>query len=393
MREITATDLIKHFIDLKPNARPVFAKIPRCNRKEREFAANIFPLMEESGIIVRGFSEWGARSKFPPKKKGSEELRVIHNFISVNSQTVKPQYPTHRIEEVVEIIIKPKFTVFFGTNASNGYWAVPMKAGHEYKTGIVTPHGQYFYRRMEMGLKGAAHIYAQFTDLMFGPLPATGEEEAYNSMIGDHGDVAFSPFVDDHLSSAKGFEEMFDFLHEVYFPRCAFGPIYLAPKKTFVFTDQLDFVGFTGDRYGLRPSIKHIEQIRNWPTPTTKDELEAFLYLTPFLRIFIPGRAEHALIMKKAYLKREQVPLTSERGKGRVSVRERWVDTGEFHWGEDQEKSFMYVKKAISENAMSGSDPDKQFHLATDASKWCVEGALFQLANQSVGTEVLDKHR
>lgn len=263
VREIKATNFIEHSIDLKPNVRPVFAKIPRYNRKEREFAANIFFLMEEAGIIVRGFSEWGARSKFSPKKKGSEELRVVHNFISVNSQTVKPQYFTHRIEEVIETIIKPKFIMFFGTDASCGYWAVPMKAGDEYKTGIVTPHGQYFYLRMGMRLKGASHTYAQFTDLVFGPLPATAEEEAHDSMIGDLGDVAFSPFVDDHLSSAKGFEEMFEFLHEMYFLKCAFGLIYFAPKKTFVFTDQLDFVGFTGDRYGLRPSVKHIEQIRN----------------------------------------------------------------------------------------------------------------------------------
>lgn len=49
--------------------------------------------MEEAGILVRGASEWGARSKFPPEKKGSDQLRVVHNFIPLNDCTVKPQPP------------------------------------------------------------------------------------------------------------------------------------------------------------------------------------------------------------------------------------------------------------------------------------------------------------
>ena len=39
-------------------------------------------------------------------------------------------------------------------------------------------------------------------------------------MIGDHGDVAFAPFVDDHLGSAVSFDAMFKFLHTRFFPGC-----------------------------------------------------------------------------------------------------------------------------------------------------------------------------
>lgn len=37
-----------------------------------------------------------------------------------------------------------------------------------------------------------------------------------------------------------------------------------------------------------------------------RSELDAFLWLTPFLRIFIPGRAQLVMTMKEAY--QEQVP-------------------------------------------------------------------------------------
>lgn len=76
-------------------------------------------------------------------------------------------------------------------------------------------------------LIGAMHTYAQFTDLVFRPLPAQDGYQRFDSIIGDHGDTAFCPFVDDHQGAATTFDGLFDFLHDGYFPRVAFGPVYL----------------------------------------------------------------------------------------------------------------------------------------------------------------------
>jgi hypothetical protein len=56
-------------------------------------------------------------------------------------------------------------------------------------------------------------------------------------------------------------------------------------------------------------------------------------------------------------------------------------------WMEEQQESFDYIKKCISENAMSSADPDLQYHLATDASKTRVGDVLFQLYKEPAGTE------
>lgn len=93
--DMKPTDLVQHTIDLKPNARPVYSKIPRYTAKERAFAEVILPEMEKAGIIARIASDWGCRTKFPPQKPGSEDLRVVHNFIPLNEQTIKPQHPMH----------------------------------------------------------------------------------------------------------------------------------------------------------------------------------------------------------------------------------------------------------------------------------------------------------
>lgn len=41
--------------------------------------------MEDVGIIIRRCSEWGARTKFPPKNKGSSEMNVVRNYIPFKS--------------------------------------------------------------------------------------------------------------------------------------------------------------------------------------------------------------------------------------------------------------------------------------------------------------------
>ena len=413
IRDIKATDLIEHSIDLEPNAKPVKGTLPRYTAEERQFANRIFPELEDAGIIVRRSSPWGARTKFPPKKKGSPLMRVVHNFIPVNRYTIKSAYPMHHLEEVVDTLITPGFGVYFMSDASNSYWAVPMKASDVNKTGFLTPNGQWVYLRMGQGLKGAPHTYAQFGDLVFGPLPKnTQGAKRMPSIIGRFKDYAFQIFMDDHSAAAKDFESMYNFLHEEYFPRVAFGPIYLSGPKTHVFAENLELLGFHGNAEGLRPSLKHRQKVQDWPVPTTRAELDAFLWLTPFLRIFIPGRAAHVLEMKKAYLelvmaqpKMKQAhddeieecdqdftktPRPPARPR-RVTIQRKYVEKDTFDWGNSQQLSFEAVKTAITKNAMAGADPSLQYHLAVDASDEAVGGCLFQLQGVAAGTEATPK--
>ena len=42
---------------------------------------------------------------------------------------------------------------------------------------------------------------------------------------------------------------------------------------------------------------------------------------------------------------------------------------------------------------MGGADPAVQYHLATDASKWCLGGVLFQLVDAPYGTEATHSYK
>ena len=365
---IRTTDLIEHGIDLKADATPSKSKIPLYTEAELRFVNKIIPAMEERGLILRCDSTWVARTKFPPKpnRPGRQEdnLRMVHNYIPLNRHTLKSQYPCANIEQIVHTVLKNDKKCFFYTDATDSYWAIPLRKSDYTLTAFSTPKGQYCYTVMGQGLKGAAHTYARFRDLVFGPIPEDNKDPenirpAFPSLIGDRGETAFDGMVDDSYGSSRDFESMFNFLHHEFFPRCVFGPIYLKPVKSFFFYPSLEFVGLEGTGQGLRPSLRKRDQILEWPSPRNLEEVNAFCFLTPYLRRFIPARAELVAIMKKTH--------------------DRGLNTEAFYWDQEKENAFNAIKTSIAYNAMAPADGTMQYHLAMDASQRGIGGALFQL--------------
>jgi len=264
-----------------------------------------------------------------------------------------------------------------------------VRAGDETKLGFVTPYGMYCYNFMGQGLTGGTHTYSRFRDVVFGAIPEGFEDSSgvrirlpcEEWLIGDQGDFAFEGIIDDSYGSSTTFETMDDFLHEPFFPRCHWGPIYLKDSKSHFFCNSLDFVGLEAGSNGLRPSLRKRETILQWPTPANSEEFEAFCHLTPFLRRFIPGRAELVRIMK--YGREEESGQTEQKREKKKSKRA----VGEFEWNREKEVAFQAIKQVIANNAMASPDPNGQYHLAVDASKSGIGGVLFQLEGVEAGTE------
>ena len=250
---------------LNRDAQPYRAKIQLYNEREIKFCQELIPRMEEAGLIRRCDGAWGARTKFVPKPKAelrpeNDKLRMVHNYIPLNSVTEKLRYPCPCIEQIVHTICKKNKRWFFTTDAANSYWAIPVRSGDEHKLGFVTPYGMYCYTVMGQGLTGGTHTYSGFRDLVFGNIPEGMDERGnkipgFPSIIGDRGDVAFDGMIDNSYGSTRTFEEMLRFLHEEVFPRCEWGPMYLKGPKCVFFDRTLEMVGLESGENGLRPSL------------------------------------------------------------------------------------------------------------------------------------------
>ena len=174
------------------------------------------------------------------------------------------------------------------------------------------------------------------------------------------------------------------------------GEIDIATKENGILLEKINPLGFVLRGEGLRPSEYKIAALRDYPTPTNLDEVNRFLWMTTYLRHFIPGRSDHAVILKAAaQLETKDEWHARDPGrkdkKGRIQRAPRRVVNR--HWGPRQERSFKALKTAVIENAVFGGSELRQYHLSTDASKTGIGGILFQLLNCEPGTKVTIKNR
>lgn len=374
------TDLIEHSIPTWPNAVPVRSKAAIHTLKEKQWMEENIPKMISSGILDYSVSPWAHRTKFTPKKNG--DLHMVHVYCPINAATINNSYPMRRIEPILNNLTQDRYHVYFQADAANGFWAVPLYPPHAYRTAFATPMGQFHYLRMGQGLSGAPQTYTRLKDFFRGPIPSPNPEPSLDAAT----DGAFECFVDDDFGAHDSFRSQFNFLHRWYFPRLSWARLTLNGSKTGFFLDRIEPLGFRCEGRGLRASVDKVRAIRDYPTPTSLAEVEAFLYLTTYLRCFIPGRVEHARVLKEAAIFANVAGPNPKPDRGnKRKVRQVHLPIA-FNWTEKQETSFIYLKSAIINNAVHGGDDNRQYHLATDASGYAIGGVLFQLIRSPPNT-------
>ena len=382
LKDMPVTDLVEHQIPVKPGSQPQRAREKIYSKEERDWLELNIPKLERDGIIGRSDSPWSHRTKFVRKKDGG--LRMVHVFCPINPVTMVSSYPMKRMEPVINNLMQARYSIYFQADAANGFWAVKMNPAHAYRTAFATHDGQWQYLRMGQGLAGAPLTYARLKDLFSGAILAPDPEPCLNRCSNG----AFECFVDDDFGAHTSFQSLFDFLHNHYFPHLLWARITLKDSKSGFFLHNINPLGYESDGSSLRPSLDKGKAIRKSPKPTNLAEMEAFLYMTIFLRQWIPGRAEHTKLLKKAIQYKVQVdgssPTMTKYGK---RDRPRKIACG-IKWGPEQEKSFRAIKQAIIKNVVYGGDETTQYHLMTDASSHAIGGVLFQLPNSPAGINI-----
>lgn len=397
LQDVRVTDLVEHSIELEQGAKPFRLRQPRYTPDEVAFASRLLPRMEAAEFCGPGVSEWAAHTRYPPKKNGSR--RFVCNYIPVNSWTRKPQWPTHSRDKAFDTLLQADHDVWYQGDAANGYFGVKVKEGHEYKTAFITPNMQYFMYRMPQGMTGSGHTYCALGDLAFGEWPVPPDSSgtvadgpALPGLIGHHPQwrAAFDVYVDDHNASARGYDAMFAFLHNHYFPRVDFARITLEPRKTVLFGDRILSIGFELLQGQMRPAEKHRKRFEQWARPEnhpkSAKELDEFLFLLPYLKQFVPGRAARVLVLKTSSA--ELVHKTTP--SGQKSKQKMWLDKP-FKWEQRHADAFTYICQQIQERIVTAPDRQAPYHLATDASDVALGGVLFQIADQPFDVEMTDK--
>jgi hypothetical protein len=169
-------------------------------------------------------------------------------------------------------------------------------------------------------------------------------------------------YIDDITIYSKTFEEHIVLLKEVLRrlrDRC----LYLKPKKCTIAAEKVDLLGHVIEKEGIRPSPTKIKAVADYPRPTNKTELRAFLGLIGYYRHFILNCS--AIIEPLSRMLQEHVPFT-------------WNEEG------PEEKTFILIKRLLMDeehNILIRPDFTKPFILHTDASALGLGAVLSQEIN------------
>ena len=238
--------------------------------------------MLEAGAIRPSSSPWGAPVLFAKKPDGS--LRFCVDYRALNKITVKDSYPLPRHEDLMDRLGSAKF--FTTLDLRSGYWQCRIAEEDVPKTAFLTRYGLYEWVVMPMGLTNA---------------PATFMR-TMNNLFKDLLDEGVVVFLDDVLIYSNTSEGHFKLLEKVlaHLRRYEF---YCKLKKCSFLRRTTTFLGFDISPEGLRISDAKIRSLKEWPKPTTVQQVQSFLGFVQFFRKFIKGFSKiaeplHALTRK-----------------------------------------------------------------------------------------------
>ena len=128
------------------------------------------------------------------------------------------------------------------------------------------------------------------------------------------------------------------------------------PKKTAWLKGEVDYLGFTITREGIKPQMSKIQGILDMEAPTSVTQIRSFVGMVNFYKTMWPKRSTTL------------APLTDLTGKGQ-----------KFKWETKHQKAFEKMKGMMAQDTLlSFPDPAQSFDLHTDASDKQIGAVLSQ---------------
>ena len=326
---------VDHEIIEEPGSKPTSKSYYRMSPRElAELKRQIEDLLDH-GFIRPSDSPYGAPVLFVPKKDGG--LRMCVDWRALNKQTIKNKYPLPLAQELIDQLHGAQY--FSKLDLQQGYHQIRMHPDSIPKTAFSCRYGHFEMLVLGFGLCNAP---ATFMALM-------------NDVFRDLLDVCVVVFLDDICVYSRTPEEHEKHLRLVL-ERLREHKLYAKASKCEFFKEEVEFLGFTVGRHGVKVTESKTAAVREWPTPRTVKEVRQFLGLASYLRRHIKDFSKIAN------------PLYDLTKKDRP-----------FSWTAREGEAFQGLKDAIcSAPTLAIADPNLPYTIHTDASDYALGGILLQ---------------
>jgi hypothetical protein len=331
-----------HRIELEPGHQPPHKNPYRLSPLELEELRKQLQELIDHDYIQPSKSPYGAPVLFVKKKDGS--LRMCVDYRMLNKITVKNKHPLPRIDELLDQLSGARY--FSKLDLRSGYWQVPVAAEDTVKTAFKTRYGLFEFKVMPFGLTNAP---ATFQAMM-------------NHVLAPFVDKFVANILDDILIYSKTLEEHVEHLRQVLEKLREF-KLYAKLSKCEFAKPEVEFVGFTVGKDGLKASPSKLAAVRDWPEPKSVKDIRSFLGFCNFYRRFVKNYAYIA------------APLTE------LTKRDVWSGA----LGPEEKAAFQELKDQLtSAPVLLNPDFSKPFVVHVDACDFAIGAVLLQDQGQGL---------
>lgn len=336
---LSVSNISETEIKLKTDATPVYIKPYRMPHSlKNEMESQLQKLLNDK-IIEPACSDWSSPILLVPKKGDgkTKKWRLVIDFRKLNEKILDDKFPLPNITEILDSLSGAVY--FSHLDLNSGYYQLNLKEECRKYTAFTAPSGQYQMTRLPMGLKTAPSSFSRAMTL---------------AMAGLNYEKCFV-YLDDLICFGRNLE-----IHNknlmVVLERLRKVNLKLNPQKCQFLKKEILYLGHVVSEKGISPDPEKISVLKNYPTPTTSEEVKRFVAFSNYYRKFIPNFATISIPLNR--LSRKNQP---------------------FEWTTECEKSFQDLKNSLITPPIL-EYPDfsetNQFVLQTDASGIAIGAVL-----------------
>ncbi len=290
----------------------------------------------KQGIVQPSTSPYNSPSLMVPKRDGG--YRMVIDFRKLNKHVLTDPHPLPRIQQILETL--GSAVIFTALDLLHGFYNLEIAEKDRGKTAFSTYEGHYQFIRLPMGLKNSPSVFQRLMQIV---------------LSGCLGQYAFI-YIDDILVFSKTPTDHLKHLGDVL-QRLDKAGLRIKASKCQLWRAEVEYLGFIAGRQGLRVNPRKLDSIKQFPVPEKVRDVQAFLGLVGYFRIFVKSFANRAEPLH--YLLRK---------------------TTSWEWTPACQAAFDDLKQCmLKAPILAFPDFSKPFILTTDASGYAIGAVLTQL--------------
>jgi hypothetical protein len=297
-----------------------------------------------NNIIQTSQAEAWSQVHLTPKPNGS--WRFCIDFRSLNDATRRLGWPIPNIKEMIQRIGQKRAKYYAVIDLTQGYYQIAMHPDSVPLTAFRVAEGLYEWKRLGMGLKGAASYF---------------QSQLQNTVLSELIYKILELYLDDAITWGDTFQELIDHLEKIFTQFEIFN-LFINPDKLKLGFTEIEYTGHVIDRHGASFSEKATNKVLHFRKPKTVKDMKSFLGLINQFRDHIDHYGDLTASLYR---------LTDEYSKRKSNV---------IPWDDVLSRDFEIVQARVSNcPKIFFLDDTSPIFLNTDASDVGIGAYLYQL--------------